>query len=75
MFEAEKKALENGKCVCAGGSGVEKSRHEGCAVCPNREVVLEDVARSQGENLYRDDHPGDTDEPMDPKYDRKLEEE
>lgn len=76
MFETEKKALEEEKCVCAAKGGSDKPTHEGCALCPHREKASDNVARAQGANLYVDNHPGDTDEPLEPTYDgRKLEEE
>lgn len=72
-FERVKSALEKDGCVCSAKHGVEMNRHEGCAVCPKREDAVDRVS---GKKLFRDEHPGDTDEPLiDEKSNGVLEEE
>lgn len=71
-FEKFKNALEKDKCVCSAKKGIDKNRDIGCSVCPKREEVVDRVS---GNNLFRDEHPGDTDEPLEQKSYGKLEEE
>lgn len=75
MFEAEKKALDENKCVCSSRAGVDKEVHEGCAICPNREIASSNVLKASGAFLYRDNHPSDTDIPTESHHGVPNEEE